>query len=611
MDVTQPPYGAIPDDGGDDTEALQRALTENVDTGRTLYFPSGTYVVRDTLVCKNREGVWRPHSTIQGQSAASTRLVLADHAEGFQDASAPKAILVTGSHWEPGDAEDGGGNKAFRNNVFDISMDVGSGNPGAIAISYAASNQGAIRRVHLHAPRNSGHTGIAITRGIPGPALIMDVAITGFSQAVEVADIQYGITMENLYLSNQEVAGLSVRDNLLHIRRLHSSNSVPAIRASGVNSVVSILDSDLSGRAAESAVIVEGSFFAEDLRITGYRHATVHGKLVDSGEMENFQWPTAIGRRASSGGIPIAEAPPFWNADPADWEPVGPRRDGESDDTAAVQRAVDSGRSTVYFRNDRTYFVSDTIEVRGPVRQILGMGSEISLGAAEEPFSNRDRPRPIFRIGSTNHATLFLENLFFNAQYPAVVIFENDSPADLVIRHCAGWVGAEGSRRSYRSTARATGRLFLEDVFLPGWSVASQDVWARQFNPENWDGDGSTPQVEIHDGSLWVLGFKTEGPAPFVQARNARVTVVGAYHYVSAARIDPVPEDAVPYLLQDTQANLAVVFENFRPTDYRFAVVVPDGRREAWPPAAFPGRNGSPTDRSKVVNFGVTPDRNR
>ena len=108
VDVTKAPYAAKPDDGVDDTDAIQRAITDHVDTGRTLFFPAGVYDVSRPLVSKDREGKWRAHITFQGAGRDRTVLRLADRAAGFGDGKKPAAVLATGSHWQEGDGLDGG-----------------------------------------------------------------------------------------------------------------------------------------------------------------------------------------------------------------------------------------------------------------------------------------------------------------------------------------------------------------------------------------------------------------------------------------------------------------------------------------------------------------------
>jgi hypothetical protein len=541
-------YGAIPDDAQDDTAAIQRAITEHVGTGVSLYFRPGVYDISDSLVCRSRKGKWEAHLTFQGTSQEKTILRLADDAKGFGDPKNAKAIILTGSHWNEGDDETGGGNKAFQNYVFDLAIDTGSRNPGAIGIEWAASNWAAIERVTVRSGDRSGVAGIAMKRNIPGPAFIKHVTVDGFDVGIETANIQYGLTIEHTALRHQRVAGVRTDKNLLHIRKLTSEADVPGVVVSDEQGALVLLDSTLA-----QPPIVKGT-----------------------------QLPRQIDRL-----IPVEETPEYWNADLADWSAVGPRRQGEPDDTAAIQRAIDAGKSTVYFPIGRTYFLSDTIIIRGNVRQVLGMGAEISLGAAEKPFSNIDQPRPLFRIDPTAHDTLHLENLFLNAQYAGSVMFENNSPAILVIRHSGGWIGSKQHKRSYQNTARATGKVFVEDCFLPGWSFKNQKVFARQFNPENQENaDGSIPQVLNDGGQLWILGFKTEGQAPFIVTRNGITEVFGAYNYISATVPPTVPEDAVPYVFENARGSLSFVADNYRDSNYRVYVraTTADGSVREWRP---------------------------
>lgn len=608
VDVTQPPYNARPGDGQDDTAAIQRAITSAVNTGRVLYFPAGVYDIHSTLAAKNAEGIWRAHLTLQGQSREKTVLRLADNAPGFGDPASPKAVLVTASHWEKGDSPDGGGNKAFRNNIFDLTVDTGTGNPGAVGIDYAVSNFGAIENVAVRSGDGRGVAGISMRRRIPGPGLLKNVSVQGFETGIDLADGQYGITLENAELRSQGKRALRVARNLLHARRIHSVNRVPALELTGRDSFAVLLDSTLEGGSPDSrAIECEGNLLLRGIATAGYAPAAVRirGQEVPGPLYPGHASAAVPGAPADPVPtlLPVEETPSYWNANLADWEPIGPRKPGEPDDTAAIQRALDSGKSTVYFPNTRAYFLSDTVAVRGKVRQILGLGSEISLGAAREPFGDPARPRPLFRIDPGEAPAVFFENLFFNAQYPGEVLFENNTPATVVIRHCGGWVGAEGHRRTYRSTAQATGRLFVEDAFLPGWEFTNQNVWARQFNPENPDGDGIAPQVANRGGRLWILGFKTEGPAPYLATSGGAVTeLLGAYNYVSATNAPAVPAGAVPYSVADSTAALTFATDNFRASDYAVYIrTTHNGQTRDYTAADLPPRNGHRGDRSLAV----------
>jgi hypothetical protein len=614
VDVTRAPYAAIPDDGQDDTAALQRAICDQVDTGRFLYLPAGTYDVNGTLTATNRTGVWRAHLTLQGAGRDRTVLRLANAATGFGDALHPKPVVATGSHWNEGDAPDGGGNKAFRNNLMDLTIDTGRGNPGAVGIAYAVSNIGTVENVTVRDPEGTAATGISMTRRIPGPGLLKHVTVEGFGVGLDYGDIQYGMTAEHLTLRNQREAGIRLGQNVLHVRGLASENRVPAVQVTAPQGMLTLLDADLRGGSPDQrAIDCAGSLLLRNVRTQGYAAAALRcaGRDVDGPDFAQYVHPAADARNTmpSTALLPVEETPVFWNGDLSDWQAVGARQAGEQDDTAAIQRAFDAGKGTVYFPCNRTYFLSDTVVVRGTLRQVLGMGSEISLGAAKEPFSNRDDPRPLIRIDGTAAPTVFLEHLFFNAQYPGEVLIENNTPATVVIRHCSGWVGADGSRRAYRNTPQGTGKLFVEDAYLPGWEFTRQTVWARQLNPENWDGDGSEAQVLNRGGKLWVLGFKTEGPAPFIDTVDGGATeLLGAYNYVSATKLDAVPADAIPYSTIDSRAALTFTTDNFRDSDYRTYLRQSGGgatrgiARDELPP-----RNGNRGDRSTSVPLNLFP----
>jgi sugar lactone lactonase YvrE len=75
--------GVTGDGSTDDTAAIQRAI----DAHRVLYFPSGHYVVRDTLTL-------RADTVLMGLHPTLTQLDLLDDTPGFQGLGAPKAVIA-------------------------------------------------------------------------------------------------------------------------------------------------------------------------------------------------------------------------------------------------------------------------------------------------------------------------------------------------------------------------------------------------------------------------------------------------------------------------------------------------------------------------------------
>ncbi|MBC8041736.1 MAG: cellulase family glycosylhydrolase, partial [Opitutaceae bacterium] len=280
MDITKPPYSARPDDGVDDTAAIQRAITDCTDTGRFIYFPAGVYDVSETLVSKNKEGLWWAMVTLQGEDRERTVLRLKDKAEGFGDVAKPKAMLMTGSIMGPGDGDNGGGNKAFRNYVMDLTIDTGRGNAGAIGIEWAASNWGSIKDVTIRSGDGAGHAGLSMRRKIPGPGYVKRVTVEGFDYGIDVGDMQYGFTLEHVQVRNQRKAGVRLDHNLLHVRRLTSDNIVPAVVTTHPESVLTLVDSEFRGTAdGVNALEVGGNLLLADLRLDPAAAIKVRGRI--------------------------------------------------------------------------------------------------------------------------------------------------------------------------------------------------------------------------------------------------------------------------------------------------------------------------------------------
>ncbi len=119
------------DGATDDTAAIQQA----VDTHRVLYFPSGHYVVRNTLTLKLDTILIGLHPTL-------TQIDLLDETPGYQGIGAPKPVLL---------APSGGANI-----LSGIGLFTGGTNPRAVAVLWKAGEQSLIDDVRFLGGHGSG-----------------------------------------------------------------------------------------------------------------------------------------------------------------------------------------------------------------------------------------------------------------------------------------------------------------------------------------------------------------------------------------------------------------------------------------------------------------------
>jgi len=117
--------GAKGDGKTDDTEALRKAIAAH----RTLYLPTGIYVITDTLQMK-------PDTVIIGLHPSTTQLVLVDGTPAFQGVGAPKPML---------EAPRGGSNI-----VLGFGLYTNGANPRALALKWMAGANSMVNDVRFH-----------------------------------------------------------------------------------------------------------------------------------------------------------------------------------------------------------------------------------------------------------------------------------------------------------------------------------------------------------------------------------------------------------------------------------------------------------------------------
>ena len=223
VDVTKPPFNAKGDGKTDDTGALIAAREfvmrshepaycfRNLLKGSyILYLPNGTYLVSDSVnhnlpvqvgdsVWDNYQRYWlmtdaetqtkelfparwvNEHNDsiiLLGQSREKTILRLKDNSPGF-GAGAAKPVL--------GFFRLNCGSNVNQNNVVEnLTVDTGSGNPGAIGIRWNSANTGAIRNVAVRSGDGTGVAGL-MCDVFATEGLLEDVSIRGFDEGLTIS----------------------------------------------------------------------------------------------------------------------------------------------------------------------------------------------------------------------------------------------------------------------------------------------------------------------------------------------------------------------------------------------------------------------------------------
>lgn len=520
-------FGARGDGLKDDTAAIQQALDKYPNGGRIIYLPNGTYRVSDTLNWPHGTvgGQEEKNTILQGQSRDKVILRLIDAAPGFTDAKTPKAMIWTGQ--APA--------QRFRNAVRDLTIDTGRKNPGAIGARFMANNQGTIRDVTIRS--SDGKALIGLDLGYTdenGPLLVKDVKVVGFDYGVRASHAVDSLTIEGLTLQDQNRFGLVNEGQCLSIRGLTSRNVVTAVVNSGAG-VLTLLDADLRGsRAANArpAVVSDAFLFAANVSSVGYAETirnTANSRRPDPGRTvaEFVSHPPLGGAASRPKPLAVKETPTVPWDDLKDWASpthFGAKPDDDLDDAPAIQKAIDSGKTTIYFPAG-SYKIGRTVMIRGKARRLIGCEATL--------IPDDLKGEPAFRMVEGASPVVVFER--FGGGYATTPTLDNTSSRTLVVKHCCNTSG--------RFTG--SGDLFLEDVCsnpFTSWRFGKQNVWARQFNVEN---EGT--HIVNDGGKLWVLGLKTERGGTLIETRGGGVTEVrGGLCYTTTD-----PNGAPMFMIED------------------------------------------------------------
>ena len=400
-----------------------------------------------------------------------------------------------------------------------------------------------------------------------GPCLYKNLTVMGFDYGILTDKPEYSHTFVHLTISDQKVAGIVNTGNVLSIRDLRSSNTVPAILNVSPNGLVTVIDSKLinpdgKGNAIENS----GGLFLRNLVVKGYKKS-VSNRNGPPGldNIDEYSTHTvksfAAGGHSASLGLPVQDPPFYNNVDFRQWLNIMSKgavgNDKRKDSTQAIQTALDSDAEVIYLPLGQ-YTVTDTIRIRGNTKKIVGFGAVILPNGPK--FSDPHGPTPVFSFESMR-SDLIIEGIqfgwWFAKHYPGAVWIEHSSPRTLVLNH----IDFEGiANISYRNTKESTGSLFLDDVEGGKWSFnGPQKIWAQQFNVEGFtDND----KVVNAGATLWILGMKTEKLGTIIRTVDSGSTeLLGALLYP----VVPVDPDQPAFVIDESKASLTYTISAYKP----------------------------------------------
>ncbi len=489
VNVKEEPYNAKGDGKTDDTEAIQKALSDHPDGDFIIYLPHGIYKISSALTWPTADKPEKDYrrTILQGESMGGTIITLQDDVPGFENPDFPQAVIYTGD----------GPNARQRNSIRDLTLRTGKKNPGAIGIRFNASVQGTINNVKVASGDSAGVIGIDLgfTENI-GPLLLKNVEVDGFDVGVYTAGKSNSMTFEHVTLGGQKKFGLDNDNQMLAIRGLRFKGSTTAVYSHGPDASMVFVDGTLEydpGKKAAkgiTAIVNEGELFARAVVVSkfkskikstkkAYNESFSNTEIVEFSTQENHQLCHSPKQAMK---LAVTETPNKAEQKSMYWTSItgeygGKANDG-SDDSKAIQDAIDDGAETIFFPPGGRWTINRDIYLRNRIHRLIGTEGKIDgkgkfiiedgafVDITIERFST-------FASGITNRSkrTVVLKNMYV---------------------------------KSYESDDFATGDIFLEDVSVGTIRTNFQRLWGRQVTMV---GDTKGPKISNNGGSIWILGL--------------------------------------------------------------------------------------------------------
>lgn len=425
----------------------------------------------------------------------------------------------------------GQGNQAFRHYIRNLTIDVGTGNAGAVGIDFLANNRGGIYNVTIKSsdPGLIGYTGLLMDRSYPGPGIVKNVTVTGFTTGISMRTAaEYGMTFDNITLKSQLGDGMLINENTASIYNLTSANSVPVIDMTTTTAHLVLVNGTFTGGVSgNNAITGSGSVYCRNVASTGYGYVinNTNGNNVvgGSGKVTVAEYESTATYKGFSddiGGsmqIPIEETPDWEDTTLTDWENAATAATvTNSDYTNSIQTAINSGKPVVYLPQG-SYGVSNTIHLSGSVQKFIGCCAYLY------PLSGFPAGAPLIEFNGGSAPFTDIQNIRIDGTV------EHNSAQDLVLEN-------DDVSGGYSNTSLGSGALYAEDLISGTMSINyPQYVWSRQLDIE-----GETQTfVTNKGGAAWLFGFKTENNVPggsiIDNTNDGWTELLGGFFYITAS----------------------------------------------------------------------------
>ncbi|TLD28496.1 hypothetical protein PspLS_03645 [Pyricularia sp. CBS 133598] len=603
-------FGARGDGVTDDTAAINAALqagnrcnigcASTTTTPALVYFPAGTYLISTSLL--------PPYFTMMiGDAANPPTLKATSNFQGFGLIDANPYQNTGNLNW----ISVNNFYKQIRNFVIDTT-NIPPQTP-ATGVHWPTSQATSMQNIVFRMPTTPGvvHVGLFIESGSGG--FLSDLTFIGGATGASMGNQQYtmrnlifkncdiaiihlwnwgwtyfGLQIENARIgidmsslsntSSQNVGSLTLIDSTMTnvatgIKTAFSANSQPRTAGSVILENVQLNNVPVAVTAAQGTVLT-GSTGSTTITGWGQGH-----RYVPNGPDRWQGAITPVPRPASmlSGSRWYTKAKPQYENFPASSfitaRSIGARGDGSTDDTNALQNAINTAQQQgrVLWIDHGIYRVTGTIDIPAGSK-IVGESFPVIMSSGSF-FADMNNPRPVIRIGATSGTVGRVELSDFmvstqGAQAGATLIEWNlastGEPSGMwdVHTRVGGFTGSNlqvaqclktpsssavnanciAAYMGMHVTKGASG-LYMENVWI--WT-ADHDIDDQNLTQTTiYAGRGLL--VESTAGNIWLMGTASEHFVLYQYQFLNTQNIVGAQFQTETPYYQPMPQATTPF----------------------------------------------------------------